>query len=291
MRTERVRGAPRANDGRGRGRAARGLGLGLAAGVFLMLLAPATLGALVPATTIKAPFTTATVTLANPKTMSGCGSAKLVTKAFFNKTTGIGGFSSRDNSTWCTSSTNNSALQEGKITLSIPIPVTTTGIHNITVIWETIATGGVNVTPGRCVGSATIASGTCVRFAQAFVLGTNFIQDGTTHVKTVSTSPLWPGNFTAVWSNTTCSFTSCSTSASSARTSALHTGNAFWSWTWKSISLNASHSYTLHMTLFGGTIVTLMETGGATLTSAKANAQFNSGTLGNDEKLVSITVA
>ena len=34
-----------------------------------------------------------------------------------------------------------------------------------------------------------------------------------------------------------------------------------------------------------------MTTGGGKLTSAKANAQFNSGTLGNDEKLVSITVA
>lgn len=243
-----------------------------------------------PLVTIKAPFTTASVALTNPKTLSGCGMAKLVTKSFFNKTTGVGGFSSRANTTWCSTSANNSALQEGKITINIPISVTTTGIHNVTVIWDTIATGSVNLTPGRCVGSSTIASSSCIRLSEAFVLGTNYILDNTTHTRTMSTAPLWPGNFTAVWSNTTCSFTTCTTSASAAKTSALHTGSAFWAWSWNSISLNKSHVYTLHMVLFGGTIVTLMTTGGATLFAAKANAQFNSGTLGNDEKLVSIAV-
>jgi hypothetical protein len=244
----------------------------------------------VPLTTIKAPYTTASVTLTNSKILSGCGKSQLVTKAFFNKTTGVGGFSARDNTTWCTTSTNNSALQEGKITVNIPIAVGTTGIHNITVIWETISTGSVNVTPGRCTGSPTIASGSCVRFAQAFVFGTNYLLDNTTRTRTSSTAPLWPGNFTAVWSNTTCSFAACTTSASAAKTSALHTGAAFWAWSWNSISLNASHIYTLHMFLFGGTIVTLTTSGGATLAFAKANAQFNSGTLGNEQKLVSVMV-
>jgi hypothetical protein len=259
--------------------------------VLILLLAPAVLAGATPLTTSKPPFTNASVTLANPKTIAGCQSAKIVTKAFFNKTTGIGGFSSRDNASWCPANANNSVLQEGKLTISIPITVTKTGIHNITVVWDTIATGSVNLTPGRCAGTSTAASSSCVRFAQAFVFGTNFLLDNTTKTHTLSSSPIWPGNSTSVWSNSTCAFKVCTTSASGALTSALHTGNAFWSWTWNSVSLNASHTYSLHLVLFGGTEVTLMTTGGATLTTAKGNAQFNSGTLGNEEKLLSITVS
>ncbi|MCI4337452.1 MAG: hypothetical protein L3K17_09775 [Thermoplasmata archaeon] len=256
----------------------------------VVLWAPSAMGSIVPLTTIKAPYTTAVVSLANPKAVSGCGTAKLVTKAFFNTTSGIGGFSSRANSTWCTKSTNNSALEEGKITINIPISVKTTGLHNITVVWETHAVGSVNVTAGRCAGSATNASSTCTRLAEAFVFGTNYLLDNTTKTRTISTAPLWPGNFTAVWSNTTCSLTTCTTSASAAKTSALHTGKAFWSWDWSSVSMNASHSYMLHFVLYGGVWATLLTTGGATLTGAKVNGQFNSGTLGNEQDLLSISV-
>jgi len=275
-----------------RGRiAAGGLATGLAVGAMVMLVAPTVLGSVVPFTVLKPPFTTATVKLANPKVLAGCAVGKIVTSTFFNKTTGIGGFSSRGNSTWCAANTNNSVSQTGQITIDIPISVTKTGIHNVTVIWDTIATGSVNITPGRCVGSATIASSSCTRFSDAFVFGTNYIADQTTHTRTTSSSPVWPGNHTSVWANTTCSFTTCTTSSSAAKTSALHTGNAFWSWDWFSISMNASHTYSLHMVLFGGVIVMLTTTGGGTLTGAKGNAQFNSGTLGNEEKLLSITVS
>jgi hypothetical protein len=291
MRTERTN--PRATTFRpaGRSRATLGAAYALGAGVLILLLAPTVLAGATPLTTSKPPFTNATFTLANPKTSAGCQSAKLVTKAFFNKTTGIGGFSSRDNATWCAANTNNSVLQEGKITITIPITVTKTGIHNITVVWDTIATGSVNLTAGRCAGTATSASSSCVRFVQAFVFGTNFLLDNNTKTHTLSSSPLWPGNSTSLWSNTSCAFKTCTTSTNGGVTSALHTGNAFWSWDWNSIFLNASHTYTLHLILFGGTQVTLMTTGGATLASAKGNAQFNSGTLGNEEKLLSITVA
>jgi hypothetical protein len=254
----------------------------------LLLLAPAVAGVSAASTVLKAPFTSATVTLSNPATRAGTGVTLLVTKSFFNKTTGVGGFSDNGSATWKSTSSNNSALAAGRIEVSLPVTISTTGRHTITVVWVTIATGSVNLTAGTCHGNASLASSSCTRFAQAFVHGFGNLVDRTNgSILRVQT---WPGNFTSVWSNTTCARLTCTTSASTGHAGVLHTGTAFWSWTWSSVALNASHKYVLQMFLFDGAQVTL-ETSGATLRNASGNAQLNSATNGNDETLKTVTIA
>jgi len=258
-----------------------------AVAVVLLLAAPPA-GALRPnVTTLKAPFTTAVVTLTNPASHSGGGKVTMTSGAAFNKTTGTGGFSDNASSTLRTTSANNSALATGRIQVNLPITITTTGRHTITAVWITVATGSVNLTPGKCLGNASLASSSCTRFAQAFVVGFAVLVDRTNGSQTRVQN--WPGNHTSVWSNTTCAFLVCKTSSSSARSGSLHTGKAFWAWDWTSVALNSSHKYTIQMFLFGGSQVTLSVVG-ATLSGASGNAQLNSATAGNHEILSSVSI-
>ena len=255
--------------------------------VVLLLVPPTTAGAQPNVTTLKAPFTAATVTLTNPVTHAGTGKTVIVATSFFNKTTGVGGFSDNASALWRSTATNNSALATGRIQVNLPITISTTARHTISVVWITVATGSVNLTAGQCKGNASIASSSCTRFAQTFVHGFANLVDRTngTSIRVQD----WPGNFTAVWSNTTCAFLTCTTSASTGHTGALHTGKAFWSWTFSSVALVSTHKYTIQMFLFGGAQVTL-QVNGATLRNASGNAQMNSATLGNDEVLSSVTI-
>jgi hypothetical protein len=262
--------------------------LGLMVGLVILLVAPGTLAA-TPNTVLKPPFKTAVVTLTNPQSASGCGAVSLVTGAFFNKTTGVGGFSDNASATGCTTSRNNSALSTGHIQITIPIHVKTTGAQSITVIWTTQAIGSVNLSAGLCRGSKTVASSSCTRSATAFVNGFGFLIDKTTGTQTANTGT-WPGNATSVSNVTTCAFTVCTSSATPVTSSALHTGRAGWSWSWTGITLNSTNSYSLELVLFGGAVVTLEVTAGATLKGASANAQFNSSSIHQQENLDSITV-
>ena len=260
-----------------------------AAAALVLLLLPALGSAAQPAaTTIKAPFTSATVTLTNPVTHAGTGKTVRTTSAFFNKTTGIGGFSDNASAVFKNTSTNNSALGTGEIQVNLPITISTTGTHSIQAVWITVATGSVNLTHGVCAGSATVASSSCTRFAQAFVHGFAILLDRTNGSSIRVQN--WPGNFTSVWDNTTCAFLRCTSTTSTSFSSALHTGRAFWSWDWTSVSLVATHHYVVEMFLFGGAQVTL-QVNGATLKGASGNAQLNSGTHGNDEVLSSVIVS
>lgn len=269
--------------------AARGIAAGVLAVAFaLVLLLPALGSAAQPAvTTLKAPYKTATVILSNPASHTGGGRTLLVTGAFFNKTTGVGGFSDNVSAALRATSTNNSALATGEIQVNLPITISTTGKHTLQAVWITVATGSVNLTSGSCKGNASIASSSCTRFAQAFVHGFAILLDKTNGSQIRVQN--WVGNFTSVWANTTCKFLTCTTVKSSAFTGALHTGTAFWSWDWTSVSLVSTHKYTMEMFLFGGAQVTLSATG-ATLKSASGNAQLNSGTHGNDEVLFDVSV-
>ncbi len=260
----------------------------VAAAVVVLLLLPSPGSAVQPAvTTLKAPFTSAVVTLTNPTTHAGTGKTVLVASAFFNKTTGIGGFSDNASASWRNTSLNNSALGTGRIQVNLPITITSTGTHTISVVWITVATGSVNLTKGICSGSATIASSSCTRFAQTFVNGFAILLDRTNGSSLRVQN--WPGNFTAVWDNTTCAFLRCTSSTSASFTGALHTGRAFWSWDWSSVSLVSTHHYVIQMFLFGGAQVTL-QVNGATLRGASGNAQMNSATHGNDEVLNSVSI-
>jgi hypothetical protein len=265
-------------------------GVASAAGItVLLLLLPSTLGAVGASSTLTAPYKTAKVALSNPVSVSGCAVPHIVSKAFFNKTTGIGGFSANATTSWCTNATNNSALATGQLTVSLPIHVRTTGTHKISVFWVTVATGSVNLTAGTCAGSTLIAYTSCTRSAKAFVYGTAFLVDQVT-LKKVGSSNIWPGNFVYVSNYTSCYHTTCTSTASAHSSASFSTGSSFWAWYWNKTLLNASHNYTLKMTVFGGSQVILKVTG-ATLTGASANAQLNSATRGNDEQLYSISIS
>jgi len=251
------------------------------------VLAPSTLGAVTPGVTLKAPYKKATVVLTNPATVAGCGGGAIRTSAFFNKTTGIGGFSDNSSSTWCTSSTNNSASYTGRLALTLPVKFATSGMHTITVLWDTVIAGSVNLTAGTCAGSASAPYSGCTRSSEAFVYGFAYLIDKTTHKKVASNA--WPGNFAYVDSYTSCRYTNCSTT-SSAKSSATISGSFFWAWYWNKTAVNSTHKYVLSMTLSGGAAVVL-KVSGATLSGAKADAQLNSATGGNDEQLYSVTIA
>ncbi|MCI4360415.1 MAG: hypothetical protein L3J91_01800 [Thermoplasmata archaeon] len=241
---------------------------GAAAAMMLLVILPTVLAAGPNTTTIKAPFTTAVVKLTNP-------------------TTHAGGFSDNASAKWKATATNNSAFATGRMQITIPITIATTARHTVQAVWITVSTGSVNLTAGTCKGNASIASTSCTRFVQAFVFGFATLVDKT-NGSTINVEN-WPGNHTAVWSNTTCAFLACTTSASTGHTSRLHTGKAFWSFDWTNVALVSTHSYTVQMTLFGGSQVTLMVIG-ATLSSGSGNAQFNSGTGGNHQTLSSINI-
>lgn len=284
------KGSAQGRTNRWRGILTTGTGASMAAVAAVLILgAPAALAGVTPNVTLTAPYKKATAVLTNPKSMTGCGSSSTVTAAYFNKTSGIGGFSSNASTTWCTSSTNNSAKVVGIVALTLPIPITTNGSHVIQATWITVAQGYINLTGGTCTPSNSSLYSGCTRASGAFVYGSAFLLDKTTHKKT-PLSISWPGNFTYLSAYTSCIKTSCSTTGSGTGSKALHTGTSFWLWQWNATKLNRTHLYALKMYIFGGVSVVLMTSGGATLSGAKADAQFNSGTLGNDEQLYSVSI-
>jgi hypothetical protein len=282
-------GRPRANDGNWRGRLAAGTSvLGMTVLMGLLVFAPsASAGS--GSHTFTAPYKSAKAVLSDPNTTAGGGSGTQVQKATWNKTSGIAGFSSTASATWWSNRTNSSANREGEIVLSISIHVKTTGTHNLSVIWETVAAGYANLTAGTC-GAGTGFYSSCTRSANVFVYGSASLLDKKTKVSVASTNK-WPGNHTYLSNYTSCVYTSCSSTTQGKATGTLHTGAAFWAFYFNGTKLNATHNYTLKMTLFGGARIILDTTGGATLTGASGNAQFNSATLGNEEYLYSYTVA
>lgn len=272
----------------GRRVVAGGTAASLATFGVLLIVASATLGSVGPGVTMTAPYKSALVALSNPMSTSGCGKGATVHAAFFNKTSGVGGFSDNGTSSWCTTSTNNSARFIGQIEVSLPVHVSKTGTHTISAVWVTIAVGSVNLTAGTCAGSSSTTYTSCTRSSSAFVYGSAYLLDKTTHKK-VGPSNVWPGNSTYVSNYTSCYFTACSSTGTAKTSSSFSTGSSFWAWNWNGIAMNSTHKYVLRMFVFGGVNVVL-KVSGATLTGTSANAQLNSATGGNDEDLYSITV-
>ncbi|MCI4331513.1 MAG: hypothetical protein L3K19_06670 [Thermoplasmata archaeon] len=258
----------------------------MASFAVLLILAPAALAGPTAAVTLKAPYKKATVTLTNPSSTAGCGTFTRVQASSFNKTTGIGAFSDNATTSWCTSYTNNSALSEGKFEVALPIKVTTTGAHTITVLWDTVAVGSENLTAGTCSGSSGVLYSGCTQFAKTFVYGYAFLLDKTTHKHVASSA--WPGNFAYSSSYTSCRYTNCTTSTSGKATGSFG-GSFFWAWYWNGTVMNSTHKYVLQMFILGGASVEMLVSG-ATLSGGSANAQLNSATHGNDEQLYSISI-
>lgn len=274
--------------GRTKAYIAGGSGAALAVLAVLLIAAPAALGSVAPATTLKAPYKTATVVLTSPSSVAGCGSYTIIKGAFFNKTSGIGGFSSNSSTRSCSANTNNSANGESKFQLNLPVHVTTTGTHNITAVWDTVAVGSENLTAGTCAGSSSALYSGCTQFAKTYVYGYAFLLDKTSHKKVASSK--WAGNFAYSSSYTSCRYTNCSTTGSGG-SGATFGGSFFWAWYWNATKMNATHKYVLQMFIFGGASVELLAGGGASLTGGSANAQLNSATGGNDEQLLSVTIS
>lgn len=238
--------------------------------------------------TFVAPYKTSKVVKSEINTTAGGGAGVVTHAAFWNKKTGIAGFSDNASATWWSNTTNSSANRAGEVVVSIPIHVKTNGTHNISALWITVAAGYANLTAGTCTAGTAYYSG-CTRSADVFVYGSAVLLDKTTGHSTASTNK-WPGNHTYLSSYTSCYLSSCSTSTSGKSPGTLHTGVAYWAFYFNSTVMNSTHNYTVKMTLFGGARILLMTNGGATLSGASGNAQFNSATLGNEEELNSLTV-
>lgn len=279
----------RRGTGRWRGILATGGGAAVMAPVVVLLLMAPTAGAS-SVKTIVAPYKGVHPILANPTSVSGCGGGAQSVHAFFNATAGIGGFSDNASTKWCSAYTNNSANMQGRFSIGVPFKLKTSGVRNITALWLTVSFGGVNLTAGTCTGSSTSLYSGCTRSASAFVYGTAYLLDKTTGTHT-KLSNKWLGNSTYVSNYTSCMYTRCSSTHSKTTSAVLSTGNAYWVWQWNLTSINATHNYSLKMTIFGGVTVTLSTSGGATLSGASADAQMNSATLGNKQQLLSITIS
>jgi hypothetical protein len=275
--------------GAGRGLRRAALGAGPAAVVLLIALSAS--GAPVSGTThtYTAPYKGAHISTRTIGTMNGCGGGGHPKRVYFNRTAGVGGFSENASAKWCGSSANNSANFQGVFTVAFPFHVKSSGAHNISVTWLTVATGSVNLTAGTCSASSSTYYAGCTRSAAAFVYGSAYLLDKTTGTK-IKLSNHWPGNSTYVDNYTSCAYGKCNSVASKLSSSTLRTGAAYWAWYWNGTVLNASHNYTLKMSINGGVTVVLTTTGGATLSGASADGQLNSATLGNEEKLYAIAI-
>ncbi|MCI4368743.1 MAG: hypothetical protein L3K09_04190 [Thermoplasmata archaeon] len=259
-----------------------------AAVAVMMLLAPTTVGASPSLVTMKAPYKKATAVLTNPKSSSGCASTTQPVLAFFNKTNGIGGFSDNATAPKCTTSYNFAAMSEGQMVITLPLKAVATGTYTVTATWDTIIASWANITSGSCKLAGSFTSGWCNVTARAFVYGSAFLLDKTTHVKTALTTK-WPGNFTYVWNYTTCSTGTCASKTSPTLTG-TEIGNFPWIWDWQNVKLSSTDHYVLVMTIFGGASASITSFW-TTITGASANAQMNSATGGNEEKLLSVTIA
>lgn len=287
------RGTERGRGGGGRGgrRATLPRAVGTGTAVLAALLVVGLAAASAPGSkSLSAPWTTAHVKRTDPTTFSGCGTPTVVRKSFFNKTTGVGGFSDSANATECAAHMNNSAEAEGTFTVDLPIHVKTNGTYNLTILFVTVATGSVNLTAGSCSGSATTYYSGCTRGAGSFVYGTSVLKDRTTGT-TTKLSGKWPGNSTYVSNYTSCVYTKCSSMASKRSAATLTTGTSYWAWYYNGTSLSSADKYTLVMTVYGGAYVRLVTTTGATLKGASGVATLNSASLGNYEELYSVTLS
>ena len=140
----------RTNGGIRRGQlAAGGSALGMTALVAILLVAPSAAAA-TPGHTFGAPYKNSRATLSDPNSIAGGGSGVQVHPATWSKHTGIAAFSSNASATWWTNKTNSSASEIGQVVVAIPVHVKTTGFHNITALWITIAAGYANLTAGTC---------------------------------------------------------------------------------------------------------------------------------------------
>jgi len=269
--------AGRTTDARRRWRrgVAAAAGLGGPALVLVLLASVVTANTAVTKV-IVAPYKGVHAILKDTSTPTGCGGGAHGTKSYFNVTSGVGGFVDNGSTKWCTTSTNNSIVEEGSFTVAFPIHVKANGTYSIAALWLTQAYGSVNLSAGTCTASPTAYYSGCTRSAATFVYGSAFLLDKTTGIHT-KLSNKWPGNSTYISNYTSCIYRGC-TSTGKKTTGSLHTGAAYWAWYWNGTVLNTTHIYTLKMTVFGGVSLLLYTSGGASLTGASADGQLNTGT-------------
>jgi hypothetical protein len=188
----------------------------------------------------------------NYQTATGCSKAGVVVPAFFNLSSGVGGFRDNASASSCRSSpsTNGSAAEGGfKATIDIPYHP---GSFRVFVNFSESMFGNVRLSPGNC----TLVSGFsyCIWVAAVYLHFHGFIVDLTTG-KRVSTGTHYfgVGRFD---SNTTVCSPACS-SVLYGKAGPVATLGAF-SWSFSLISkMQKSDSYALRLFVSGGALVYL----------------------------------
>jgi len=275
----------RASGGRLGRTATYGFGATAAFAIALLFFTPTTLAAPAGAVVVlSAPYHGTTTGVLDSWSAAGCGSAAVVTKAFFHAHTGLAGFDDRTRSPSC--SANPFGASGGASSdLTIDFPVTITAKSTTIVAVATLDVGlHADLTVGAC--TATAINYSCAGYASAYLTGGFYLYDLTTGAYWFA-STLWPGEFLSAYNYTTCYSGTCY-NYSTPSESALVDSTIVWSIA--ATGLSTTDQYVLYA-YFDGAVSSSETSYGATITGSLATAGVNAATMGHGIDVDSITIA
>jgi hypothetical protein len=264
--------------------------------IALLLPVTATAAPMTVLQTIKitAPFAGATTSVSESHSVSGCGSATIVTPPFFHLRTGVAGFSGAASSHICASGALGSSEVFETVGASVPL-IVLSGMNHITASFSIKVDGGNTFHVGACTMSSGNGTGNnstlseCYASALASVFPLAYLYDATNGTYFLATGDLgsWAGTSGGSLYLKHCLAANCTTDSKIAPGSFSFHGPAVWHF--KAPGLVTSHSYFLEFWLFGDVIVQ-QEVSGATLGHTYGSAWLNIGTFGDGAKLNSIVI-
>jgi hypothetical protein len=273
----------------------RGTGL-LLIGTLLLLLLPSS-GAVPPTgqlhPTLRSPFPGSSLT-ANSMTAGNCSQAADYWPAFFNLSTGVGGFADRAFSKSCRAlppSTGNTTVYttgaaSGQFLENVSIP-SARGYPSIFVNISYSASRLLSFTPGSCQRVFRPAYWGCNRGAEVVLGGDAVLRDLSSNATFVTRSTFPFFDFKS-YNSTSCSMSGgCRYSTGNAGGRVVWSGTFSWQFT-PTTPMNKSHHYVLLFTMFGEADTWWTEAPSSHLVGAALSATLNVAFRGNGVHLISI---
>lgn len=262
----------------------------LVAMIALLLPASAAMAPMTVTHTIRitGPYTGSTASPSSSVSMSGCGTASLVTPPFFHWRTGQAGLSGSSAAHVCASGLGASASTSESISTAVPIAVLD-GTNHILVKWTAHFDGGQGMHFGKC----TIPVGGAINYAYCYAQASSSLSAYAYIYDATNGSYIYPSNstFPSVSSSSyvfeSCYSGNCSTYTYGAPGIFSFAGSVFWHF--HGTGLVASHAYWLETAFYGSQSATVASYG-ASLGPSHAQAWLNFGTFGNGATLDSVTV-
>lgn len=256
----------------------------------LLLLLPAGALGTTPDAYLTAPFHHVHLRVGQVSISVGCAKGQPLARAFFNASSGHGGFGDRARAWSCAGVTSSRVVEEGRIGLTIALHEHVAGHRFVQITWVSIGHGALNLTPGNCTLLNPNGSGKCDRSAAIVLNGSAYVLDETTGgTQAIGPSVAWSFTLEA-WANTTCVHGSCTTSQSSTLTQPAQRLPDYPKWILGPRILAGQH-YAVVLAVYGGVALDLTSTGSAVLQGAAAAAHFFAAGPAGQETLYSVSTA